>query len=79
MSEVTYLLAGAEYGVLAVSPGELANLGLVVNDIVTPADLLQRANGLPVSEWWLRNLIADLCAYNQPAIYVLLDSTQYRW
>lgn len=78
MSEVTYLLKGENFGVLAVSPGELEHLGLMENDVLTPAELLLRADGLPVSEWWLRNLIADLCTYDQPVIHVQLDNDDYR-
>ncbi len=72
MGEITYILTGQKVGVLAVSPGELSRLGLSLGDIITPSDLLQRANFLPVSEWWLRNLIAELCAYDQEVIYVRL-------
>jgi hypothetical protein len=72
MSETTYVLTGEDEGVLAVSPAELDHLGLALGDIVTPADLLQRSRRLPVSEWWLGNLIAQLCAYDQPVIYVRL-------
>lgn len=76
MSETTYILTGERYGTIAVSPAELSDLGLSADDAVTPGELLERANHLPVPSWWLRNLIAELCTYEQEMIYVLLED---RW
>ncbi len=74
----TYILTGEAQGVLAVSASELAALELSVNDSLTPAELLVRSENLPVGEWWLRNLIAELCAYEQASIRVVWQTDDMR-